>query len=125
MRILILDDDVELAATLADVLRLDGHEAMTVTKIDDAQQALDSSGPFDVAVFDLNLEEDNSIRLLRHVKSMSSSIRVLAMTGGGKVEAGIGIPLATANGADGVLFKPFSNDEFLEAVTADNGPTGS
>lgn len=117
MRILLLDDDVELAATLKDVLRLEGHEVVTVTAIDDARQMLAKAGVFDVAVFDLNLEHDNSIGLLRDVKDAAPALRVVVMTGGGKVQADVGLPLATAHGADAALFKPFSNDEFLSAVT--------
>ncbi|MEM7045649.1 MAG: response regulator [Pseudomonadota bacterium] len=117
MRILILDDDVELAATLQDVLMLDGHDVSTVTSIAEARDTLADADPFDVAVFDLNLQNDNAIGLLREVKRDGTANRVLIMTGGGKVEADVGLPLATAHGADAVLFKPFSNDEFVSAVT--------
>lgn len=117
MRILLLDDDIELAATLKDVLALDGHDVETVTTIEAARQAIASIPRFDVGVFDLNLEEENTINLLRSLKKEVPSMRILAMTGGGKVGADIGLPLATAHGADGVLLKPFSNDEFLKAVS--------
>jgi DNA-binding NtrC family response regulator len=117
MRILILDDDIELAATLGDVLELDGHDVVTVTTLADARQALADRGPFEVAVFDLNLQNDNAIGLLQEVKREATAKRLLVMTGGGKVEADVGLPLATAHGADAVLFKPFSNDEFVSAVT--------
>lgn len=117
MRILILDDDVELVATLSDVLKLDGQDVVTVTTLADARRTLAEAGPFDVAVFDLNLKNDNAIGLLQEVKREAAAIRVLVMTGGGKVEADVGLPLATAHGADAVLFKPFSNDEFVSAVT--------
>ena len=117
MRILILDDDVELGATLKDVLDLEGHQVEIVTTILDARQALANATSFDVAVFDLNLQNDNAIGLLRDVKRQAPALRVLVMTGGGKVEADVGLTLATAHGADAVLFKPFSNDEFVAAVT--------
>ncbi len=117
MRILILDDDVELAATLVDVLRLEGHEVDAVESVAEAESALAGPEPFDVAVFDLNLEGGNAIGLLREVKRSLPRMRVVMMTGGGKVEAEVGLPLATAHGADAVLFKPFSNDELVELVT--------
>ncbi len=120
MHILILDDDIELAETLRDLLVLDGHDVETVTTVDAARQALAGARRFDVAVFDLNLKGENTINLLRDLKKTAPTMRVLAMTGGGKVEADIGLPLATAHGADGVLLKPFSNDEFLKAVTSKN-----
>lgn len=67
MRILILDDDAELVATLGDVLKLEGHDVVTVTTLAEAQQTLADAGPFDVAVFDLNLQNDNAIGLLQEV----------------------------------------------------------
>ncbi len=121
MRILILDDDTELAATLGDVLRLAGHEVEAVESIAQAEGALARPEPFDVAVFDLNLESSNAIGLVREVTVRLPGMRVVVMTGGGKVEAEVGLPLATAHGADAVLFKPFSNDEFLESVTPSAG----
>lgn len=116
MRVLILEDDEELAATLSDVLLLAGHEVSKVASVDEARAALSGSSAFDTAVFDLNLEQSNSIGLLREVKAQRPELRMVVMTGGGKVDAELGLTLATANGADEVLFKPFANDEFLAAL---------
>lgn len=116
MRILILDDDTELAATLGDVLELAGHEVHAVESVAEARSALAGPQPFDTAVFDVNLGNSNAIGLLREVKQSLPGLRVVVITGGGTVEAEVGLPLATAHGADAVLFKPFSNDELLEQV---------
>lgn len=119
MRILLLDDDPELRATLADLLAIDGHEIVAVSRVCDARAAWQAGPAFDVAVLDVNLKDENSIALMRDMKRSTPQLRVVVMTGGGVVEADVGMPLATAHGADAVMFKPFANDEFVATVTGD------
>lgn len=121
MNVLILDDDRDLAASLADALRFEGHEVTLAATIAQATALLSELGDLDVAVLDVNVEAENSIALVRDVKRDRPNLRVVSMTGGGQVRAGLGMPLATAHGADAVLFKPFSLEEFSAAVRGGDG----
>ena len=117
MNVLIVEDDNDLAETLKDLLSLYNHAATIVDEADHARRELEPGHSYDAAVFDVNLKEGNTIRLLKDIKRQDQTLRILAVTGGGQMEADIGVPLATVNGADAVLFKPFSNDEFISALT--------
>ena len=116
MNVLIVEDDDDLAQTLKDLLSLYDHEAHIVDEASKARDELEPGHRFDAAVFDVNLKDGNTIRLLKEIKERDDGLRVIAMTGGGPMAADVGVPLATIHGADAVLFKPFSNDEFLSAV---------
>ena len=117
MRILILEDDAVLGQTLEAVVLGVGGEVTCVHSLELAAQALDGNQHFDVAVFDLNIKEEDSLSLLQNLKSKNARIKIVAMTGGGKIEPRVGLPLATAIGADETLFKPFTNEEFLNAIS--------
>ncbi|MEM8595841.1 MAG: response regulator [Pseudomonadota bacterium] len=116
MKVLILDDDADLAATLSDALRFAGHEVVLAATITTARRRMAETSGLDVAVLDVNLDEDNTIGLVRELRRSFPDLRIVSMTGGGRVGANIGMPLATAHGADAALLKPFTIDEFLEAV---------
>lgn len=117
MHVLILDDDCELIATLTDVLAMSGHTSEAVATIEEARSAAGGNVRYDAMVLDVNLREDNSIALLRELRQALPQVRLLCMTGGGRVGAEVGLSLAMAHGADQVMFKPFSNQEFLAALT--------
>ncbi|MEM9223790.1 MAG: response regulator [Pseudomonadota bacterium] len=117
MRILLLDDDTDVNATLSSVLTLSGHDVVSVERVCDARQAWIEGPAFDVAVLDVNLRDENSITLMRDMKRETPALRVVVITGGGTVEPGVGLALAAAHGVDAALFKPFTNNEFIAAVT--------
>lgn len=117
MKILVLDDDTDLAASLADALRFESHEVMLAASLTEARAVIAETGDLDVAVLDVNVDAENTIGLVRELKQSQPGLRVVSMTGGGRVRADLGMPLATAHGADAALLKPFSIDEFLKAVT--------
>ncbi|MEM9761813.1 MAG: response regulator [Pseudomonadota bacterium] len=116
MKVLILDDDADLAASLADALRFEGHNVVLAATLSEARAAIEGLTDLDVAVLDVNIEAENSISLVRDLKQTMPALRVVSMTGGGRVRADLGMPLATAHGADAALLKPFTIDEFLNAI---------
>ena len=117
LKVLILDDDADLAASLSDALSLEGHEVVVESTLDGAQAALSAGSGFEVALLDVNVIAENTIALVRELKINDPALRVVSMTGGGVVPADIGMPLATAHGADAVLLKPFTLDELLDALS--------
>ncbi len=56
-RILIVDDDAELASTLGGVLESEGYEVGTIETLDDARKALMSSPP-DLLILDIMFPEN-------------------------------------------------------------------
>ena len=116
MKILIVEDDADFAQTLCDLLEMEECDVDVVAEAAAADALLAPGHPYDAAVFDLNLKDGNSIRLLQDLQERDPALRKVAITGGGKIQADVGMPLATIHGAQAVLFKPFENNEFLDAV---------
>lgn len=113
MRILIIEDNRHLAATLSDLLKTSGYMADIAS---DGQMGLDCalSGIYDGIILDVMLPKIDGWQVLAELRR-ESSVPVLMLTAlGGLPERVQGLNL----GADYYLAKPFENEELLACLHA-------
>ncbi len=103
LRLLVVDDDDQLRATL---IRRFQREGMEVVGAASAEGALASANHdrFDVALLDLHLPGKSGIELLAELKALQPEIEALMLTAHGSIETAI---LAMKRGAYDYLTKPF------------------
>src|SRR5438094_8144807 len=79
MRILVVEDDVQLARQIASALTEAGHNP---TVVHDGERALDKTKqkPFDLIVLDVILPGIDGFEILRHLRSEHMASRVLMLT---------------------------------------------
>jgi two-component system response regulator CpxR len=113
MRILLIDDDVELSALLAELLKREGFDVqMEHDGARGLEQAL--SGQYDMAVLDVMLPRLDGFQVLRQLRQVSM-IPVLMLTARGEdVDRIVGLEL----GADDYLSKPFNPRELTARIRA-------
>ena len=114
MRILVVEDDVQLARQIASALTEAGHDQIIVH---DGERALDKAKqkPFDLIVLDVILPGIDGFDVLRHLRSEHMASRVLMLTARGEVKDRVtGLQL----GADDYLPKPFAMRELVARVNA-------
>ena len=114
MRILVVEDNVQLARQIASALTEAGHDPMVVH---DGERALDKTKqkPFDLIVLDVILPGIDGFDVLRHLRSEHMASRVLMLTARGEVKDRVtGLQL----GADDYLPKPFAMRELVARVSA-------
>ena len=114
MRILVVDDDVEVRELLARALERDGHVVSAVGTLADARKAL-ASDAADVVVLDLSLPDGDGAELCRSLRADASSVPVLMLTAHSEIPTRIRTLDA---GADDFLGKPFSVAELRARVRA-------
>jgi len=121
MRVLLVEDHVELAHTIAGVLRRDG---MAVDVAFDGQQALDraSLSRYDVIVLDRDLPVVHGDDVCRSLVAEGSDSRVLMLTAAGGLEERVG---GLGLGADDYLPKPFAFVELVARIRALARRTGT
>jgi len=113
MRILLIDDDVELCALLKELLTREGFELQTEH---DGAKGLERarSGEFDLVVLDVMLPRLDGFEVLRQLRR-SSMVPVLMLTARGEdVDQIVGLEL----GADDYLAKPFNPRELTARIRA-------
>ena len=114
MRVLLVEDQVELAHTIAGVLR---REGMAVDLAFDGQQALDRAAvsSYDVVVLDRDLPVVHGDDVCRRLIADGSASRVLMLTAAGGLEERVG---GLGIGADDYLPKPFAFVELVARIRA-------
>ena len=114
MRVLIADDEPEMASVLEALLR---RENYSVDVVHDGQDALDYglADNYDCLVLDIMMPKKDGIQVLQALRAQNVSTPVLLLTAKSQVEDRIA---GLDSGADDYLPKPFHNGEFLARVRA-------
>jgi two-component system response regulator HydG len=112
-RVLVVDDHVELAETLADGLVDRGFEAVACDSSAHAAAQL-ASEPFDALVTDLRMPEVDGMALLARSRAIAPERPVIVMTAYGAVETAVE---AIRQGAYHYLTKPFAVNELALFLT--------
>lgn len=114
MRILIVEDEKELADGLSAILE---RESYSVDTVYDGISGLDYilSNIYDLIILDIMLPKLNGLDILKNIREAKVSTPVLLLTAKSEIEDKIkGLDI----GADDYLTKPFDTREFLARVRA-------
>lgn len=109
VKILIVDDEVNLLQSLSDVLKRKGYSVAT------AQNGLEALGKlkeryFNIAIIDLKMPKMGGMELLEVIKERYPQTLVVILTGYGTIKNAVE---AIKKGAYNYLIKPFSPDEII------------
>lgn len=111
-KVLVVDDEVEFASTLAERLQLRGYDAKSVYCADDTFAAVKSEPP-DVILLDLKMPGMSGIEILMTVRTFAPDIYVILLTGHMDVEKEIeGISLDNFD----YIIKPVDIKELIQKI---------
>ena len=120
MRLLVVEDEPDLADVVARGLRRDGHAVDVATRVSEAELKLRSAG-YDLAILDWNLPDGSGLQLCRDLVSgdlptlEGDRPRILMLTARDDVEDRVA---GLDSGADDYLVKPFAFAELSARVRA-------
>jgi len=111
--VLIVDDDIDHAESLADVMELRGHAAQLAAS---GEEALDHfrATNFDFVLLDVKLPGINGVDTFLEMKKVRPAAQVMMMTGYSVEQL---VAQAIEGGALGVLHKPFAATQVLELLS--------
>lgn len=101
-RILVVDDNVDAAASLAELLRLEGHQAEAVYSAKGALEAIMNFSP-NVVLLDIGLPDMDGYEVAKRIRAGGNFVRLVALTGYGQAED---IQRTHSAGFDAHLVKP-------------------
>ncbi len=112
-RVLVVEDDDEIAQTLQRSLRLDGYE---VRIAGDGESALGEAAAYhpDLVILDLGLPKLDGIEVARRLRA-ADDVPILMLTARDAVDARVE---GLDSGADDYLVKPFERQELLARLRA-------
>ncbi len=114
-KILILDDNLEMLELQAEHLRGEGHDVTLSTTGTSAVAGI-KTGAFDLLVTDIIMPDMDGIEVIMSLRKLQPPIKIIAISGGGRINARDYLELATRLGVHGTLQKPFSGLELCLAV---------
>jgi CheY-like chemotaxis protein len=111
-RVLVVDDNVDAATSLAEFLRLEGHQTEAVYSAQGALEAVASFSP-DVVLLDIGLPDMDGYEVAKRIRAGGSAVRLVALTGYGQAED---IQRTHSAGFDAHLVKPVDFDALERTV---------
>ena len=113
--ILLIDDDENVRSMLRLTLAHFGH---TVIEAKNGKIGLElfPTSNADLVITDLVMPEKEGIEVLAALRAAKSTVKVIAISGGGRQRAAEYLRMATLLGAARVLAKPFSTEALMAAV---------
>ncbi|PCJ62823.1 MAG: response regulator [Planctomycetota bacterium] len=113
--ILLVDDDDELRAFVTQVLKLDNYSVSEAVNGREALKIL-ASQKIDLVITDILMPEMEGIELVQNIKKEYSQIKMIGMTGGGKLGDAENVERMTKLFFSSFLKKPFDAEDLLKII---------
>jgi two-component system, response regulator RegA len=110
--VLVIDDDARFADTLAQALARRGWSPRTANSVAAALAAARAAPP-DAAVVDLRLAAEDGLSLVEPLRSLSSTMRIVVLTGYASIATAV---KAIKLGADDYIAKPVTANGVVAAL---------
>lgn len=114
MRLLLVEDDLDLGAALLRALRDENYDVIWVRRLREANGQLDG-GAFSCVALDLNLPDGEGFALLSSLRLQKRSVPVIVMTAREALDDRL---RAFSSGADDYVIKPFAVPELCARIAA-------
>lgn len=111
-RVLVVDDDPSILKGLCAAFERVGIFADTAVDGAQALKSLMSSAP-DLMITDIIMPEREGLETIMAARASAPDLKIIAMSGGGRVDSGEFLGVARALGADAVLRKPFRPSQLI------------
>lgn len=113
--ILIVEDDKDLREMLKVSLV---RKRFMVLEAENGKDAIVHFKPAitDAVVTDIIMPEEDGLKVIMKLREMKPSLKIIAISGGGKAGPGSYLNLAKALGADAIYSKPFSINDMIARI---------
>jgi len=115
MKVCVIDDDPLMLSHLETMLTSLGHTVATALDVDTGLSCMETQGS-DAVVVDILMPERDGLTFIMEARKVRSDVRIVAITGGGRLGAGPVLRMASGLGAHAALIKPFSSNELEMAL---------
>jgi len=113
--ILIIDDDNQFRTMLRKMVERNGYE---VIEASDGKEGIKlyRKNPTDLIITDLIMPEKDGIETIQELRKDFTDVKIIAISGGGRLGPHDYLHLAKMLGAQRTLTKPIELDELLKAI---------
>jgi DNA-binding response OmpR family regulator len=113
MKLLIIDDDSSVRKFIATTLKKENYTVIEAENGAEGLEKLQEEKDVSIVITDLLMPEKEGIETIMEIRQINPSLKILAISGGGKAGPENFLLLADAVGANATLKKPFSGQELM------------
>ena len=114
-RILIIDDEALIRDLLKKILEREGYEIVTAAGGEEGIK-IHRENPAELIITDLIMPEKERLETIMELRRDFKDVKIIAMSGGGRVDPETYLQMAKTLGAVKTLAKPFDRKELLESI---------
>lgn len=114
-RILLIDDDDDVRTVLRLTLVHFGHTVIEASNGRAGLELFQRDGA-DLVITDIVMPEKEGLEVLMELRKLKPSVKIIAISGGGRGSAADYLHMAKKLGAATVLAKPFASEALMAAV---------
>jgi DNA-binding response OmpR family regulator len=114
-KILVLDDEASIVLMIKKMLEKAGHEVEMALNGRDGMILFEQNKP-DLLITDIIMPEKEGLETIFELRQKHPELKIIAISGGGRISPEGYLPGAKLLGADMVFQKPLDQKEFMQAV---------
>jgi Response regulator containing CheY-like receiver, AAA-type ATPase, and DNA-binding domains len=115
-KILVFDDEPSILLMIKKMLEKAGHEVDIALNGRDGMEQFERNRP-DLVITDIIMPEKEGLETILELRKRYPALKIIAISGGGRVGPDGYLPSAKLLGADMVFQKPLVQKEFMKAVS--------
>ena len=114
--VLIIDDEDAVRFTLRKFIEAEGHVVVEAVNGDDGLKQFETND-VDLVITDIIMPDKEGIETIVEIKRDHPDVKIIAISGGGRMGSTDFLEVAKKLGADEILPKPFTRSDVLEKLT--------
>ena len=114
-RILVIDDEESIRDLLRTMLEREGYDVLDASNGAEGIK-LCVNDPADLVITDIIMPEKDGMETIVEIRREFPDTKIIAISGGDRVEPGAYLEMAKKLGAQDTFTKPFEREEILAAV---------
>jgi len=116
MKILVIDDESGIREMIFKMLSSEGYELLSATNGIQGIKIIKDEQDINLVITDIIMPEKEGIETIFELKHSFPEIKIIAISGGGRIGAESYLYTAKELGADLTLRKPFVKQDLVDAV---------
>jgi len=113
--IVVIDDDAMVSVSIQRILEAEGYEVALAQNGREGLALTQRLAPR-LVITDIIMPEMEGIETITEMRRLRTDLRIIAISGGGRLGTGDFLQMAHKFGADAILAKPFDPDELVAMV---------
>jgi CheY-like chemotaxis protein len=113
-RVVVIDDDELVRGHITLLLGPEGYEVFEAPGAQEGLKLIAEHRPA-VVLVDMIMPEKDGVELIAEIRRRWSAVRIVAISGGGRVGPGLYLDIARTMGADACLTKPLTFEALRQA----------